>query len=441
MASILAKAAKGNRAAMTRLYEQTKKDTYFIAQQLLRDEDKAQAAVIIAFEDTLRLSTLEALTTEAAFAQAVIDATVYRAKLQLTRRNPKALRIPADRRFDIRTVSADRPDNDSEAVFATFTELQRLIFVLHTATDMTEEQLAVASKLDRRTLAEAMGAEHRNLEKILGSSPDAFIEAFKASQAAVKVPTELDDAVEAVIGEIVAPVEKAKRKRTLIRVLVTLGICALLAGFSALLIWDMTHTSFTASDTDGTTESTDDTTTTTNAAQASVGTVTSVTATHYADIDIKDYGTITVALDSTSAPETVFNFMTLAESGFYDGLTFHRIMEGFMMQGGDPNGDGTGGSDKNVTGEFAANGIENPLSHVRGAISMARSTDYDSGSSQFFIVHEDSTFLDGNYAAFGYVTEGMDIVDAICAAAGPDDGTIPTDQQPIINSITVRSAY
>ncbi len=439
MASILAKAAKGNRAAMTRLYEQTKKDTYFIAQQLLRDDDKARATVIKAFRDTFKLSVLETLTTETAFKQAVIDAVVYHAKIQLIRQNPKALRIPADRRFDIRTLPADRPDNDNETVLTAFTELQRLIFVLHTATDMTEEQLAVAVKLDRRTLTDAIGAERQNIEKLLpDSSYEVFVDAFKASQHNTKVSCDVDDAVETIIGEIVAPIEKARKKRTLTGVLITLGICALLAGFSALLIWDMTRPDTDTTSGNGASQAT----TTTNAAQASVGTVTSVTATHYADIDIKGYGTVTVALDSTSAPETVFNFMSLAESGFYDGLTFHRIMEGFMMQGGDPKGNGTGGSDKTVTGEFAANGIENPLSHVRGAISMARSSAYNSGSSQFFIVHKDSTFLDGQYAAFGYVTEGMDIVDAICTAAEPtdDNGTIPAEKQPIINTITVRSA-
>ena len=164
--------------------------------------------------------------------------------------------------------------------------------------------------------------------------------------------------------------------------------------------------------------------------------------THYADIDIKDYGTITAALDETAAPETVKNFVKLAESGFYDGLTFHRIIDGFMMQGGDPLGNGTGGSDETIKGEFSENGVENHLSHTRGAISMARSQDMDSASSQFFIVQSDSTFLDGAYAAFGYVTEGQDIVDKICKDAEPTDGngSIAADQQPVINSIKIRPA-
>ena len=136
---------------------------------------------------------------------------------------------------------------------------------------------------------------------------------------------------------------------------------------------------------------------------------------HHAEIDIKDYGVISVELDGDTAPITVQNFMDLANSGFYDNLTFHRIISGFMIQGGDPDGNGTGGSDKNIKGEFKSNGVENDISHVRGVISMARSMDNDSASSQFFIMHQDGTYLDGQYAAFGHVTSGIEIVDQICA--------------------------
>ena len=161
--------------------------------------------------------------------------------------------------------------------------------------------------------------------------------------------------------------------------------------------------------------------------------------THHAEIEIQDYGTITVELDGDAAPITVQNFMDLANAGFYDGLTFHRIISGFMMQGGDPNGNGTGGSENTIKGEFSANGVEKPLSHTRGAISMARAQAPDSASSQFFICHADSTFLDGQYACFGYVTDGMDVVDAVCEAAQPtdDNGTIPADQQPVITAIRI----
>ena len=157
-------------------------------------------------------------------------------------------------------------------------------------------------------------------------------------------------------------------------------------------------------------------------------------------IEIEGYGAITLALDAGAAPVTTENFVSLAREGFYDGLTFHRIIEGFMIQGGDPDGNGTGGSEQTIKGEFRENGVENSLSHTRGAISMARSNDYDSASSQFFIVHEDSTFLDGSYAAFGYVKEGMEVVDAICADAEPidGDGFIAPENQPVIQSITIQ---
>ncbi len=159
----------------------------------------------------------------------------------------------------------------------------------------------------------------------------------------------------------------------------------------------------------------------------------------YVAIDVKNYGTITVALYPHLAPITVENFLNLVDESFYDGLTFHRIMDGFMIQGGDPKGNGSGGSEKDIKGEFSANGVENNLSHKRGVISMARSNNPDSASSQFFIVQKDSTFLDGNYAGFGEVTSGMEVVDAIVKDAKPtdDNGTIKKSEQPVINSIKI----
>ena len=154
---------------------------------------------------------------------------------------------------------------------------------------------------------------------------------------------------------------------------------------------------------------------------------------------MKDYGTITVKLDGKTAPITVQNFVDLAKSGFYDGLTFHRIMKGFMIQGGDPNANGTGGSDKTIKGEFKDNGVKNNIKHKRGVISMARSSDYDSASSQFFIMQEDNDSLDGQYAAFGHVIKGMKVVDKICEGADPmdDNGTIAESKQPVIKTIKV----
>ena len=165
------------------------------------------------------------------------------------------------------------------------------------------------------------------------------------------------------------------------------------------------------------------------------------TPTHRAEIVLEDYGTIKLDLDGNAAPITVANFAELSNSGFYDGLAFHRIIEGFMMQGGDPLGNGYGDSGQSIKGEFVNNGVPNTLSHTRGAISMARSAKYDSASCQFFIVHQDATeHLDGDYACFGYVTEGMDIVDKICTEATPMDsnGLIMVEQRPRIQTIKVE---
>lgn len=191
-----------------------------------------------------------------------------------------------------------------------------------------------------------------------------------------------------------------------------------------------------------------------------------VKATYTAVITVKNYGKITVELDGKTAPITVKNFVKLAKSGFYDGLTFHRIISGFMIQGGDPLGNGTGGSDEEIKGEFSANGVENNISHKRGVISMARSGSayeqylasgyrlsdlpeearkdveraMNSASSQFFIMHKDSPHLDGNYAAFGHVTSGMDVVDKIAANTPVTDanGTVEASNQPVIESIVIK---
>jgi len=161
------------------------------------------------------------------------------------------------------------------------------------------------------------------------------------------------------------------------------------------------------------------------------------TGKHHAEIVVKNYGTIALELDADVAPITVENFANLVNEGFYNGLTFHRIISGFMIQGGDPLGNGTGGSDEEIKGEFALNGVENSISHTRGTISMARASAYNSASSQFFIMHQDYTGLDGAYAAFGKVTEGMEFVDKICEDVVPVDnnGTVLKSKQPVIVSI------
>jgi len=169
---------------------------------------------------------------------------------------------------------------------------------------------------------------------------------------------------------------------------------------------------------------------------------TDVTPTHNVTIEVQDYGAVTAELYGKAAPITVANFVKLANEGFYDGLTFHRIISGFMIQGGDPQGNGYGGSDEEIKGEFAQNGWLNPIEHERGVLSMARSNDPNSASSQFFIMHEAAPHLDGAYAAFGRVLNGMDVVDAICrnTPVTDDNGTVAKANQPVITSIRVTEA-
>jgi peptidyl-prolyl cis-trans isomerase B (cyclophilin B) len=154
----------------------------------------------------------------------------------------------------------------------------------------------------------------------------------------------------------------------------------------------------------------------------------------YVEMEVENYGTILLELDGKAAPVTVTNFVNLVNDKFYDGITFHRIMDGFMIQGGDPTGTGYNGSGTTITGEFAQNGYDNPISHTAGTISMARSNDPNSASSQFFICVADDQFLDGSYAAFGHVIEGMDVCLKIASDAKPvdDNGTIKPEEQPVI---------
>lgn len=189
-----------------------------------------------------------------------------------------------------------------------------------------------------------------------------------------------------------------------------------------------------------------DSTTTSDTTKGSIATNTESTeevellsGLHHVEIEVANYGTIKLELDADTAPITVTNFIKLANEGFYNGLTFHRIIDGFMIQGGDPLGNGTGGSDQTIKGEFSSNGVENDIAHARGVISMARSRLMDSASSQFFIMHQDKPHLDGDYAAFGYVTEGIEVVDAICANTKVEDknGSVKPENQPVITSITV----
>ena len=462
MAINIENAVKGQRNAMNALYEANKQKVYFIARCLLTDDTQAQNAVVTVFKEAWSSLKSATIATEDQFTHYVVCRVLDYCKGWLFKKNPKALRVPVNKNFLVpnHLFVKDSADTELDYVLQNLPHTQKYIFVMHTAGCMEVMQIARVLKFDSKTVRIAMEAEAENVKRLLTLSGKGYkctyediLETMKQAEADTAVPGTVDAQMIAIIDAIATPIEEKekKRKHTISVLSVLIGACVVIA----LLIIGLTSDTTTigtsgdyssaAEQTEETAEETEESTDAeetepAETEEAAAGAL-DETLIYYADIEIADYGTITVQLDQTSAPITVENFVELAQSGFYDGLTFHRIDEGFMMQGGDPNGDGTGGSDETIVGEFTDNGYDNTLSHTRGAISMARSSDYDSASSQFFIVHEDSEFLDGQYAAFGYVTEGMDIVDAICEAAVPIDSNclIAEEEQPIITSITIRT--
>ena len=485
MDAIIQKASKGNRTALTQLYEANKQDIFFLCRALLRNSVATIPASKWAFKSAFQAVVRgEVQTEEAFFAYAVKQSAGY-CKKEIVKADNRAFKLPPQKSFRISHVNeryispeTDMVDNYINCLPAA----QRFALVLRLIGTMDEKQIARTIGLDVTSAALLKEAESENLGKVhrtlqakgiscVAPTTELLAMAFDDALSQTQVPDALEQYISDYINSMATPIEEAaKSKRKVYYIAAAAIVVVAVILIAALAGGSNNNTTVDEDDTTGTVSSTETDTdlddvldeTTTDA----VGDVESTDADetdedsetddsienkiatldtsliYYADIEIQDYGTITVQLDQASAPITAANFVSLAESGFYDGLTFHRIIEGFMMQGGDPNGDGTGGSDETIVGEFTDNGYDNALSHTRGAISMARSSDYDSASSQFFIVHEDSSAsLDGQYAVFGYVTEGMDVVDAVCESAEPTDGngTIDAEAQPVITSITIRT--
>lgn len=421
MSTLVSAAAEKRPAAMRSLYDANKATAYTVALQLLGDADAANAAVSKVFTDLF--GAFPAVADDEAFRTLVLSRIATYCQKQLSRTDPKAARAPQDRRFLLPAPTAVPKLKTLDAVLTALPAYYRVLFVLATTAALPDSAVAAVAKLDERTLKTALSDNRRNVENILNAagSGDSFDDAANAAKAAVAdaaVSADTDKTVLVAIDRVCAE-EQGKRRKKRNRILLTVGgIAAAIVFVTVMLLGGA-----------GVFE------------KAPPTSAEDLSPTHYATIDIQDYGTVKVALDAAYATKTVANFVKLAEEGFYNGLTFHRIMEGFMMQGGCPEGNGTGGASEYLEGEFEANGFQNPIQHTRGAISMARADDYNSASSQFFIVHEDNTeSLDGLYAAFGYVVEGMDVVDTICTTAEPTDGngTILAVDQPIITSITIE---
>ena len=472
MEPIVQKAAKGNRAALTQLCDSNKNAIYSLCKALLRGDVAATAATKWALRSALRALPNGELQTAADFSAYAVRQAANYCKKEVTKKDRNAFRLPPQKDFRLSRINEQDiipGAGAAENYINCLPALQRFVLVLRLAGNMSAEQIGKVIGLDADAVTLAIQAEPENLDKICRAVrarggqcalPDsaALEAAFAEARKQTVVPDEIGTSISAYIDAVAAPAEAAARRRTRTVVVIAaavLVVCAILLG----VILSGGDAAPTADSTESTADTQEkaDSGETEDATESVIASEVETESTsgmedipiyvdeldldyvYYADIAVEGYGTITVQLDPEAAPITAANFVTLAVNGFYDGLTFHRIIEDFMMQGGDPNGDGTGGSGSTIVGEFTDNGYDNTLSHTRGAISMARSSAYDSASSQFFICHVDATALDGQYAVFGYVTDGMDIVDAICAAAQPTDsnGTIPAEEQPVITEIRI----
>lgn len=418
MASTIELAKKGSVKDMTALYHGVKAEVYGLCRLLLDNEKTASSAVAPIFQNLWDSLLAGEIASQEAFEKKATAKTIAYCVTKTKKKNPKAFQPPKDGGDGLALGKKLCLEGQPwELVLGNLTDLARFLFVLHGVCGYDAKRLAALLEWKPEAVQKILDGEEQTVASICDAvsthkkipfamTAEELHQQWKAQTQQDALPETAQRAVLGRIDSLCFSIRK-KSKRNKILAGVIAGIVVVACAVVGIVL-GVNHAS-AAPD-------------------------------YYADIQIQDYGTVTVELDADAAPITVENFVNLARSGFYDGLTFHRIMDGFMMQGGDPEGNGTGGSDTTIKGEFSANGVENNLSHTRGAISMARSSDYDSASSQFFIVQEDSTFLDGQYACFGYVTEGMDIVDEICESAQPtdDNGTIPADEQPVITSITIR---
>lgn len=413
----------GEHEAMKTLYEANKQKVFYIAKELLSDEQEAETAVEYVWEHIWTDTLGDEIPDEDAFSVAVVKLLAGYCKKKTEKTNPTAFKLKTNETTEM-------------------TLLKKYVFVLHQVGKMSQMQLAALFKLEAYTIQKIIDEAENH---------EAFVTSLLAGAEDCTIPEKTEQAIKRFLAERGKKTAQADKKKDSIRAALVLAVgvivlvCVVFGGTIKTAIFGEEQKQETVA------ESVVKETTVQKETTPAIDFAAEVAALenkldenliYYADIQIEEFGTVTVELDQLAAPITAANFVELAESGFYDGLTFHRILGNYLMQGGDPNADGTGGSDNPIRGEFAENGYENPLSHTRGAISMARrSNDYDSASSQFFIVQQDYPLWNGSYAVFGYVTEGMDVVDEICNNVKPMDGTglVDSDSQPVIETITIRT--
>ena len=445
MAKIIKQALHGQRDAMKELYKANKQKVFYLAQRLLLDEEQAQSAAQWVWEQVWSNASEARIESEEEFKQYVVKLVVTYCKKQIEKEDIQAFVGGAAKEFAVEGTT-EKAEYSVDFVLSKLSQFQRVSLIARKVGGMNKMQLAAIFKIERFSIEKSWEEEERNVEMILAEffggqnhSYDDLMKELVANEKTAVVPETVDYVAKKVMDEIAAQAEKSEKKKDVVyaAVFLVVGLLALVGIFRSRFLKN--NEQFTESSDMTVVESTE----TSEAVEESI--IINVelldeNATYYADIEMQNYGTIVIELDQKAAPITAANFVELAESGFYDGLTFHRILKGYMMQGGDPNGDGTGTSGKSIYGEFEANGYKNTISHKRGTISMARPDDFNGASCQFFIMQGDYVLWNGYYAAFGTVLEGMDVVDAICDAGFTADGNgvVKAEEQPVINKITIR---
>lgn len=439
---LIAKAALGDKKSLDFICEKYGKYVYFFCTTVISDNKKAENAFKKSFKaifstisknpNTDNLDEIVKSETAKVCKSAIFDENNHE--------NGAAKMQPFGDKDKISSASAITAEQKNLFVNAlkSINANQRIVVLLNLLCDYNTKKIADILKISEDKVQNSLEYGRENIKKQLRTSDSKFTKRdiiflmtasaniVKEAAAQAKIPDSVDSFLDEIVLSLAKPQKSDKKKAWIVISAVAVFLVAVIVVFV-----------ITSNKSNGSAGATNDSASASNVS-ATIG-ESQAKGTHHAEIDIKDYGVIKVELNGDVAPITVANFINLANSHFYDGLTFHRIIDGFMMQGGDPLGNGTGGSENTIKGEFSQNGVENNLSHTRGAISMARSTDMDSASSQFFIVQSDSTYLDGQYACFGYVTDGMDIVDEICKNAVTTDsnGSVSAENQPVINSITI----
>ena len=439
---LIAKSALGDKKSLDFICEKYGKYVYFFCTTVISDNKKAENAFEKSFKaifsaisknpNTDNLDEIVKSETAKVCKSAIFDENNHE--------NGAAKMQPFGDKDKISSASAITAEQKNLFVNAlkSINANQRIVVLLNLLCDYNTKKIADILKISEDKVQNSLEYGRENIKKQLRMSDSKFTKRdiiflmtastniVKEAAAQAKIPDSVDSFLDEIVLSLAKPQKSDKKKAWIVISAVAVFLVAVIVVFV-----------ITSNKSNGSAGATNDSASASNVS-ATIG-ESQAKGTHHAEINIKDYGVIKVELNGDVAPITVANFINLANSHFYDGLTFHRIIDGFMMQGGDPLGNGTGGSENTIKGEFSQNGVENNLSHTRGAISMARSTDMDSASSQFFIVQSDSTYLDGQYACFGYVTDGMDIVDEICKNAVTTDsnGSVSAENQPIINSITI----